>query len=270
MAFYWMDFRTAPEAITGKLKGFAHRSLHYTHAGRRVHYVQTGEDAAPPVVFVHGAPGDWSAFAEIMTDSTLQKNSCLVSVDRLGYGQSGFGQSEVSILKQAQSLLPVLDRLSGPALLVGHSFGGPIVAQMAALAPEKVAGLFLIAPAIDPAHEVVLWASYPADWPAFRWLMPPVWRVTNDEKLAHVAQLHQLEPIWAQLQTPTLFLHGQRDYLVPIENAYFGAKKMTQAPVQTHFPKDLDHLIPFTHPQVVVHILHEYLQTGTLVWKNQH
>lgn len=259
MAFYWMDFRTPKSQIGQKLHGLPYQSRSLDYQGRSVHYVTTGDQGLTPVIFVHGAPGDWSAFAPLMRDEALRKETYLISVDRLGYGHSDFGNTETSIRRQAEALLPILDTLEQPAILVGHSFGGPIAAQMAALRPDKVRLQLLIAPALDPDYERILWVSYPADSPWLRWAVPPVWRVTNEEKLAHVAELKKMLPLWKQITTPTVLLHGRADYLVPIENSYFGHRQMKQAPVDTIFPANLDHLIPFTHPEVVRKVLLDYL-----------
>jgi len=35
---------------------------------RHMHYVKTGNDTLPTIVFVHGSPGSWNAFADYMKD----------------------------------------------------------------------------------------------------------------------------------------------------------------------------------------------------------
>lgn len=262
MAFYWIDFRTPTDQIGEKLNHLPYQHHTYQTQGVPIHYVETGDTSAQVILFIHGAPGDWSAFAGLMRDPILQQSAHLISVDRPGYGHSAFGKPITSIRKQAEVLMPLLERLGKPVILVGHSFGGPIAAQLAALSPERIRAQVLIAPAIDPNHERIFWLSYPVGEPWLRWTLPPVWQVANDEKLTHVSELRQLEPIWDILEVPTLFLHGEKDYLVPIENSYYGWERLQENDIQldTLFLPEHNHLIPFTHPEIVRDALLPYLQ----------
>ena len=50
---------------------------------RTIHYWQI--DGGPArVVFLHGTPGDWKAWAHFMADPELQKRATLIAVDRPG------------------------------------------------------------------------------------------------------------------------------------------------------------------------------------------
>ena len=53
-----------------------------------------------------------------------------------------------------RAISPLLDNTNGrPVYLAGHSLGGPLVAKMAALYPEKVDGLVILAGSFDPTLE---------------------------------------------------------------------------------------------------------------------
>jgi len=57
--------------------------------------------------------------------------------------------------------------VSGNAVLIGHSLGGPVVARMAADYPDFVKGLVLVAPGISPVLRVLrrkLCAFFCMDW----------------------------------------------------------------------------------------------------------
>ena len=119
-------------------------------SGRSLHYVDTEADQDALVVFVHGAPGAWDAFSGFLSDPRLTEKARLISVDRPGYGRSDLGKPERSLTEQARLLSHVLQhrRDGAPTLLVGHSFGGPVVAQMALDYPEQVDGLVMVAASI--------------------------------------------------------------------------------------------------------------------------
>ena len=158
----------------------------YTTFKQEMFYAETGSDTNQMVLFVHGAPGSWDAFMKYLGDTALMRRAHLISVDRPGYGKSGLGQSVISIEEQSAMIAPILDanKSGKPAILVGHSYGGPVIARMAMDYPEKVGALILLAPAIDPEHEKLFLINYPANWKVFRWMVPAVWRVSNDEKLS--------------------------------------------------------------------------------------
>ena len=76
------------------------------------------------VLFIHGAPGSNSDYEDYLTDKDLNQKANLISVDRLGYGYSDFGNAQTSIQKQAQSIQKLMDSLDTPnIILVGWSFG---------------------------------------------------------------------------------------------------------------------------------------------------
>ncbi|MDX2306362.1 MAG: alpha/beta hydrolase [Microscillaceae bacterium] len=235
--------------------------VRYTIEEREIYYVEVGADTLPMVLFIHGAPGSWIAFKEFMKDSTLLRKARMISVDRPGHGYSGLGKAEISIKKQAALLKPILDLNKNPKapILVGHSYGGPIIAQMAMDYPELVGPLVMAAPAIDPKNEKVFWVSYPADWFLFRWALPRSIRVTNDEKLSHVEELNKMLPYWQQLHNPTTLIHGEKDGLVPIENSYFGEKMMLNAPLEVIYDPKLNHLIPWKRPDLIKNAILKYL-----------
>ena len=227
--------------------------IKYKALGRQINYVEVGDDTLPMVVFIHGAPGSLADFMYFLKDSTLISKCRLISVDRPGYGNSDYGKVETSLERQAAMIKPILDKNknSKPPILVGHSFGGPVVARMAMDYPKLVGAMILAAPAIDPDNEKIFWISYPIDWWVIKWAMPKVIRVTNDEKLSHVEELEKMLPLWEKVKTPTVFIHGHKDMLVPFANSEFGVNMLSNAQVSTIFEKKMNHLIPWNRPEVI-------------------
>src|SRR4051812_3092391 len=58
-----------------------------------IHYVQTGNDTLPTLLFIHGSPGSWTAFKPYLKDTALLKRYRLVAIDRPGFGYSHFGRA---------------------------------------------------------------------------------------------------------------------------------------------------------------------------------
>src|SRR6184192_2982158 len=110
-----------------------------------VHYADFG-GTGPTLVLVHGLGGshvNWMAVAP-----ALARDARVLAVDLAGFGRTPLGERSADV--HANRIL--LDRFlegvaAGPAVLVGNSMGGLVAIMEAALAPERVAGLVLVAPA---------------------------------------------------------------------------------------------------------------------------
>lgn len=66
-----------------------------------------------------------------------------LAVDLPGFGSSPPPEAACGAAGYAAMLAPLLDHLDGPALVVGHSFGGRVAVALAARHPERVGGLVL-------------------------------------------------------------------------------------------------------------------------------
>jgi proline iminopeptidase len=102
---------------------------------------------APPVVFLHGGPGQGSEHFERLVGPQLEPSLRMVYLDQRGSGRSGRGAPAlytidklVSDVDSVRAALGV-DRIA----LVGHSFGGTLALEYAARHPERVAALVFAA-----------------------------------------------------------------------------------------------------------------------------
>lgn len=116
----------------------------------RLHYLERGD--GPSVLFIHGLGGQLRSLSLALAEP-LAARYRVVFVDRPGMGYSERPESaSARIDDQAGYIEEVIDALDlGPTLVVGHSLGGAIAAALALRAPEKVAGLALIAPLLRPS-----------------------------------------------------------------------------------------------------------------------
>ena len=243
-----MQFRLSDKRIQKKFKQLPQNVKlgHYTVGDRKMRYVEVGEEDKPMILFVHGAPGSSKDFLEYLQDTSLASQARMIAVDRPGYGYSGFGKTVISIEEQAACIAPLLDlnKNEKPVLLVGHSFGGPVVARLAMDYPDKANGnMLLLAPAIDPDNEKIFWFNHPFNWWGLNWILPRSLKVANKEKLSHAAELEKMKPLWDRLQNNTTFVHGYADWIVTIANSQYGIRMMKNAQVDSVIHQDMDHLM---------------------------
>ena len=208
----------------------------------------------PYVVFIHGAPGSSADYLEYFRDEELYTKVNIISVDRLGYGYSDFGNAQTSIQKQAEAIWSIIKKTykSEDIILVGHSYGGPIVIKMAMEHPNAYKSLLLLAPALDPANEKEFKLGQLAMIRPTRWLTPPALKVAADEKFSHVEELIKMVTLYGQIKVPVYHMHGTKDSLVPYENLAFSERKIDPDLLKSISLDDADHFLPWSHHDLIV------------------
>ncbi len=229
-------------------------------SGKRIHFAWSGSPQKRPLLFVHGSPGSWRGWSEFLMNKDFQDRFHVLSVDRPGFGGSDPGVAERSLGAQAENIIRVLDlnKSSKKAILVGHSFGGPVIAKMAMTFPDKVAGLVFVASSVDPDLETTKWFQHPAQWVPFRWLIPTELKVCNEEILELKTELATMLPEWRKIEDfPSVIIQGLDDPLVPPANADFLAARLTpQALVEKQLVSHLNHFVPWLRPELIVNAIH--------------
>jgi len=260
MGVYWLWvclWGCAPPYETDPAKLFDGRaapSFHeYTIDDRNIHYAAAGETGRPLVVFLHGTPGSWKAFAGYLAQAELVEQARLIAVDRPGFGKSGYKALLPSLTRQADLLHPLLDlETTGcGAILVGHSLGAPLAARMAMEYPEKVGGLVLVAPSIDPDLEDPRWYNHLATYRAVNWAVPTPLILANREVMALQEELREMMPLWETMSSPVALIQGEKDTLVMPANADF-AERMVQSPLKVVRIPEAGHFILWEQPDIIV------------------
>ena len=251
-----MTFRMSPTEVDAffakeKVNGTQH---HYTLGTYDIHYVKSGDETKPLILFIHGSPGSLSAFIHFLADSTLLPNALLISTDRPGFGYSNFGRGEKSLEKQSAVLKPIVEEYKNnrPIILVGHSLGGPLIAQMAVDYPELIDGLIIVAGSIDPELEPrETWFRAPLATPFLSWILPRSFRASNEEIYHLKPELERMVPLWSKITCPVIVIQGTKDSLVDPANADFAKKMLTHAPVDFVMVENMDHFVPWSHPHLI-------------------
>ena len=113
----------------------------------RLSVTEWGDPAGQPVICLHGVSGHGRRFRRL-AEERLQSYR-VVGVDCRGHGRSGW-EPPWSVEQHVADLLETADDLGiGEAAWVGHSFGGKLVAEVAARHPDRVACAVLLDPAMQ-------------------------------------------------------------------------------------------------------------------------
>jgi len=133
------------------LAGVPHSSR-MVDVGGPVHYLDYGgPEGAPVLIGVHGLGGshlNWAAVAPYLIG-----RSHLVAVDLLGHGRTPTAGRSPDVGGHVDLLSGFAAEVSDrPVILMGNSLGGLVASLTASAAPDRVAGLILLDPALPTAR----------------------------------------------------------------------------------------------------------------------
>ncbi|MGH1577858.1 alpha/beta fold hydrolase [Planktotalea sp.] len=252
-----------------------------------LHYEIEGD--GPPIVLAAGMLSDSASWSSLL--DPLAEHFTVIRPDNRTTGRTTPTNADTSPPKCAKDILALLDHLDLPsAQIIGHSMGGYISAELAALAPERTASLTLLcsAPMNLPRswHLFQTFCDIRASGPEGLWLrslFPWLFHHSFFDIPAQVdgavaaslaypyaqsaeAMQHQLNsiigydpsPLTAQIQTPTLGLLAQNDLIVPHRDALDLLTQIPQA--QVHTIEHSGHSIHWDAPGAVLSHLIPFLK----------
>lgn len=233
--------RLPPERVEALRRFLPHAAASDSPLQSPLSYLVNGDAHGVPVIFVHGTPGSATGWSDYLLEPMAGSRS--MALDRPGFGASGPHGAVTSLARQAEAVAALLPTDGRKVVLVGHSLGGAVVAQVAAEHPARVRGLVLLAASLDPGLET-LHPLQPLGrvWPLSVMLSRAL-RNANEELMEFKGELQALEPLLVRIAAPTIIVHGTRDTLVPFANVAYmrdrllGARCVRQVELagQNHF-----------------------------------
>lgn len=141
---------TIPEASRFPA-GTGFTARHITVDGTLLRYIDEGR--GPPIVFLHGLGASMYAWRKNLAP-VAAAGYRVIAFDNRGFGFSDKPATGYGNASYARLTVALLDALHLPdAVLIGHSMGGAIAAEVAIAHPERVRGLVLIGSAGLGARE---------------------------------------------------------------------------------------------------------------------
>jgi len=212
------------------------------------------------IIFVHGTPGSYSVFRSYLNDPVMQAKFHMISVTRPGW-RNDSDKKIPSLDEQAAALRPLLDmdRSGKGALLMGHSYGGPVIARTAMNYSELIAGLVFVATTGDPKLSGPRWYNrFAVALPRF--VLGASLKGANAEIMPLRPQLEAMLPRWQDLTMPALIVQGSKDRLVHPDNALFLQKMLVSSDVRFLDREGLGHFVlweeaPLIRDNLIDHFL---------------
>lgn len=263
-----------------------------TAAKPHLAYTLSGPEAATLVVFVNGLGGAQAAFALQVRD--FSKTHRVLTFDHRGMGQSDVVDEPVHMADFAADLVRILDEIGVDKVdLVGLSFGGRVVMQLAAGWPERVrrmviggtsAGGHHHTPSQVDAHSTLRALS---DGDAETWaekiaplLFGRAYAARHPERLYSLARWrarHPVNPVgiarqweaWdsfalgdqiSTINIPTMVLHGTDDAISPVANAHALAALLSNA--RLHLMEGVGHSPNVESPGDFNGVIKDFLESA--------
>ncbi len=230
-----------------------------------LHFVHTGVKTSPVILFIHGSPGSWDAWADYLNDKDLYDRSFMMAVDRPGFGQSNDGNADYSLKEQADSIIGAVQEIISPEqkiIVVGHSYGGPVALKIATDYPQSIQSLVLLAPAISPDLMNVRWYNRLANLWGIHSILPTALHHSNEEMLSLPSELAKMQPDLSVIKFPITLIQGGKDGLVDPRHVEFTKETFINTDVDIHFLEDQGHFIPWNEYDLVKETLMKHLSTA--------
>jgi pimeloyl-ACP methyl ester carboxylesterase len=225
------------------------------YAARKI-AVRERPGGPPGLLWLGGFKSDMKGTkAEALDAWALKEGRALVRFDYSGHGESGGAFQDGTIGRWLEDSLAVFDACCrGPQVAIGSSMGGWIALLMAralaqrAVARATIAGLVLIAPAVDFTEEL-MWKQFPPDIKRAieetgGWSRPSAYgdepylitRGLIEEGRNHLLLGGMIEP-----GCPVRILQGVKDPDVPWQHAIELTSRFARDDVVLTLVKDGDH-----------------------------
>jgi len=262
--------------------------------GTRLRMIDSGSSGGTPVVFIHGIGASMYTWRYALP-FVVKEGYRAVAFDNRGFGFSEKPAHGYSNAVYTRLVVALLDSLGiSSAVLVGHSMGGAIAAEVALAHPDRVRGLVLI----DAAGFGVRWPGVlkVARWPFLgavattfrgRWITGRILRSTYaDPSKVTEADVDQYyapvpDPNFGRalrgvlrefrfdslgggrlnrIQAPALILWGDADRLISLREGARFARELPRS--EFVLIARAGHAAPEESPDEVNHLLLSFLKEG--------
>ena len=192
----------------------------------------------------------------------MRENFHMISITRPGWRNED-GAKLPSLIDQSEALQPFLhmDKSGRGAILMAHSYGGPVIARTAMDYSELVSGLIFVAATGDPELSGPRWYNRVAVILP-RFILGASLKGANAEILPLRKQLEEMLPRWRDLTMPVLIVQGDRDRLVSPGNALFLQRMLVNSDVSYLHREGLGHFVLWEEAELIRNTLVQKFKPG--------
>lgn len=195
-----------------------------------------------PIVLLHGI----GMGRGVYIDLTSRLQGRIIGIDLPGFGEAPEPIRTLTMERHADLVAAFLrSRGITDAVVLGHSMGSQIAAEVAARHPDVVSGLVLAGPTVNSASRSIRSQAGYLLWDLLHERPVVLWRGAREYlrggpnllRKMRATIVHRPERIYPRVQVPVLVLRGQRDPLAPMA----WCREITDAIPDAHFEEIPDH-----------------------------
>jgi len=239
--------------------GVSYEQHYVDHDGYRINTYRIGDSGLPKALLIHGSPGHWSDWINVLIDNKLLSEMCLIVMDRPGYGKTDMPPSR-ELSEQASVATSVMSYYCDDFecyTVAGHSYGGGVVEQILLDHPNTTAKGVYVAGTLSPEHQPRKWYNYLASMALIKWMVPDIMQSSNLEMMHLQEDLSKNKSRIGAIQQPIVFIQGTEDVLVPYETVDY-YKTLKSDGITYVIVEGMNHFIPWTNPELIVDALLEH------------
>ena len=211
----------------------------------KLHYTTLSDTQAPvkPVLLLlHGSPGGWANWVDLLAKSTILDKFYVLAVDRPGYAKTTIKRSH-SLARESQFLRPIIEKYCQGCIAMGHSYGGALALQLAADYGGRIHGVISLAGTVAASYQAPRWYNYAVHYSPLRWTISKALKNSNREMRMLSSNLRELYPRLENFPNTIILIQGKKDVLVRYESASFLASKLSKLKIQVELYEDMGHLM---------------------------
>ncbi|RLD17504.1 MAG: hypothetical protein DRI69_12130 [Bacteroidetes bacterium] len=236
--------------------GIAYEQNDVDYEGYTINTYRLGDPQLPKALLIHGSPGHWSDWINVLLDEKLLSEMCLIVMDRPGYGNTEMPATR-ELNEQANVATSVMAYYCDAYecyTVAGHSYGGGVVEQILLDYPNTTAKGIYVAGTLSPEHQQRKWYNHLAAMSLVKWMVPKIMRASNLEMMQLQADLLKNETRLESIRQPIILIQGTEDVLVPFETVEY-YKTVKSEGVTYVIVDGMNHFIPWTNPDLIVNAL---------------
>ncbi len=186
------------------------------------------------ILFIHGSPGDNSAFKKYLNDPILNEIFNIIAIDRPGFGRSKKYKSQPNMKSQADLISKYLiedlklTTINKNIIFFSHSYGAPLSVlvsnqifykQTLMNQTQLEINLLLVSGPFNPDFNMIRWYNHFANYIIIKNLIGKSLRSSNEEMMVLNKNLVNVKEILKKFRGKTYFIHGNKDRIVPIKHS---------------------------------------------------
>ena len=193
----------------------------FVHAGATLVYEDFGSGDRP-IVLLHGIGMGRSVYLDL----TQHLEGRIIGLDLPGFGEAPEPERTLTMERHADLVAAFLSsRGIGDAVVLGHSMGSQIAAEVAVRHPEVVSALVLAGPTVNSASRNIRAQAGYLLWDLLRERPVVLWRGAREYlrggpnllRKMRATIAHRPENAYPRVRVPVLVVRGQRDPLAPMK-----------------------------------------------------